>query len=127
MATATCKLAVLNPPQYTIGSNEIEYFYTLTFSAAADTYATGGITLDLTQATNLSSTSTLPISVWIYPLNAQPSSNQHAYQYVQGTTQANGKCQIFEGAAEKTNAQAMNAGGNEFADSIRVVATFARR
>jgi hypothetical protein len=127
MATATCTLAIQNPPQYDIGSQAINYYFTLTFSNATDTYATGGITCDLTQARNLASTSSLPISVWVYPINAQPSTNQHFYQYVQGTTQANGKVQIFEGAAEKTNAQAMNAGGNENGDTIRLIATFARR
>jgi hypothetical protein len=127
MATATVKLAVLNPPQYSIGSQDANYYYTLTFSAATDTYTTGGITCDLTQAGNLAMTSTLPISVWIYSNKVQPTTNQNSYQYVQGTTQANGKLQIFVGAAEKTNAQAMNAGNNENADSIRVVAQFTRR
>jgi hypothetical protein len=127
MATATVKLAVLNPPQYSVGSQTIDYLFTATFSAPTDTYATGGITMDLTQANNLSSTSSLPLTVWVQAINAQPATNQHYYQYVQGTTQANGKVQIFEGAAEKTNTQAMNAGGNENADTIRVVAVFTRR
>jgi hypothetical protein len=83
--------------------------------------------MDLTQAGNLSATSSLPIIVFVEATNALAATNQNYYNYVQGTTQANGKLQCFSGAAEKTAAQAMNAGGNQFGDTIRVIATFPRR
>lgn len=128
MATATCSLTILNPPQYTIGSQEITYYHTLGFSAATDTYVTGGILLDLTQAKNLAGSSTLPISVFIWPITVQGAgTNCVTPVYIQGTTQANGKVQFFEGSAEKTTATAMNAGANEFAMTFRVAATFTRR
>lgn len=128
MATATCSLTILNPPQYTIGSQEITYYHTLGFSAATDTYATGGITLDLTQTRTLAGSTQLPLSVFIWPITVQGAGTGGVTPvYIQGTTQANGKVQFFEGSAEKTNAQAMNAGANEFGMTFRVAATFARR
>jgi len=127
MATATCKLAVLNPPQYDIGSTVINYWFTLTFSAATDTYATGGITCDLTQAGNIANSTSLPLLVWVQSTTAQGASHQSYFQYCQGTTQKNGLLQIFTAGAEKTNGQAMNAGDNENSYVIRVCATFPRR
>lgn len=126
MATATASIAgPLNPPQYDLGTSCIDYFYTVSFSAATDTYATGGITFDLTKAAaNWNSATGLPslLTVWVYT-----DTSTNSYSYIRGTTIANGKLVIYEANVQKTNATALNAGGNEFADVIKVMATFVRR
>jgi hypothetical protein len=126
MAVATASISgPLTPPQYTISSRTIDYYYTLSFSAAADTYATGGITFDLTKAaanwSNVPAGLAGVLTVWVYSDTALNS-----YQFVRGTNLTNGKLVIYESGVQKTNLQALNAGGNEAADLVKVIVTCKR-
>lgn len=126
MAVATASISgPLNPPQYDVSQSTVTYYYNVALSAATDTYATGGITLDLTKAAaNWAQNSGLAsiLTVWAYT-----DTSINSYLFQRGTTIANGKLAMFESGVQKTNAQALNAGGNEFADKIILAVTAVRR
>lgn len=80
-------------------------------------YATGGDVLDFTATAYpigqgpMPSTKP-PIAVEIYSQKtvASPQTNEFAYAFAPGTTQANGKMQVFTGAAAQTALTELNAG-----------------
>lgn len=86
---------------------------------ASGNYATGGDTLDLTALFGTAGlpgysypTASLPEKVEILSANptATPQTNTFVYQYVPGTTLANGKFQVFTGAAAQTGLTELSAG-----------------
>lgn len=88
--------------------------------AASGSYATGGLTWDLTQlfATGnappgmLIPSQALPLYVrlWSAKAAASPQTNLFVYNYAPGTTLSNGTLQIFTGAAAQTGLTELSAG-----------------
>jgi hypothetical protein len=104
---------------------------TVALSAAADLYATGGIVMDLTALGDVAKSGVPPtfVVVWSQPAVGSPGTNLYIYSFNPGSSQNNGKLQIFTGAAaqtaltEYTNAAALT---NPFADTIVFEAVFPR-
>lgn len=99
MATAT----VTDTPQVVSMEGKLQHVYgTIAVSATPDTYATGGLTIDLTGGTVHASRP----PVWV----EFTSSNGNIYAYVPGTTIANGKLKILSAVnTEVTNGTAIAA------------------
>lgn len=130
MATATMKFnpnPALGTGKGSVDQETVAYYGTVTFSAATDTYATGGL---------------LPLAGFA-PLNLGPYGDRvplifdlvsqagSGFQYM--WNQSTGKMQIFAGGgsatapAELTNATALNASTPSiFADVINFIAVFPR-
>ena len=128
MAVATATAG--QPTLTTTDQKTVTIYGTVTLSAAADTYATGGLTLSFAGFDDAKSSS-LPVEVqiWSNPPAAAPNTFQYQYQFNVGTTLANGKMQIFQCAAatnplaEYTNAAAIT---QPFADVISYKALFVK-
>lgn len=129
MANAVATATILNPPQYSIGSNTVDYYYTLSVSPSPATYVVGGIQIafpsNLAQVTYKSSI----IAGWAFSVAQLAATNQNFYSIniVGGTTGAGPTgilLQIFQGTAELT-AVAIPAGISN--DTIRLLLTCSRR
>ena len=86
---------------------------------ATGSYSTGGDTLDLTQVFGTGGLpgysfplASLPEKIEILSVKpaATPQTNSFVYQYAPGTTLANGKMQVFTGAAAQTALTELSAG-----------------
>lgn len=91
-------------------------------------YATGGDTLSFASQDQIKSSS-LPTQVEIYSAHSTttPQTNMFVYNYAPGTSQANGKMQVFTGAAAQTALTELSAGAypaGVTADTIQFHATF---
>lgn len=75
-------------------------------------YVTAGILADLTALGDALKSGQLPTSVrvWSMPTTASPETNQYLYLFCLGTTQANGKLQVYTGAAAQTALTELSAG-----------------
>ena len=99
----------------------------LTFSAATDTYAAGGLVVAFTPLETIKSS--LPptsMRVWSQTPVSAPNTFFYLYSYNPGTTIQNGTVQIWTSqgaAAEYTNSGALT---NPFADVIQFEAEFVR-
>jgi len=78
-------------------------FGTVAWSPSADTYTTGGNTMSFAGFDDIK-TSSLPnfVEVISQPTSANHAANSYVYQFLPGTTLANGTLQIFTGAAAQT-------------------------
>ena len=100
---------------------------TLTFSAAGDTYAAGGLVVAFTPLESIKSS--LPptsMRVWSQPPVGSPNTFFYIYSYNPGSTIQNGQVQIWATVgtgAEYTNSSALT---NPFADVIQFEAEFVR-
>jgi hypothetical protein len=131
MAVATCKFVITTQQPTSLGSADqetITFSGTVTFSAAADTYATGGM-LPATGAAlkNLGPyADRVPLAVYI----GSQSGSGLTYAYNSGT----GKLQVFGGGGsgtagitEITNGTALNATTPQiFTDVVKFQAIFPR-
>lgn len=85
-------------------------------------YATGGDTLDLSSSSLFSTTASAPgkslpsaglpiyVRFWSAKSAASPQTNLFVYNFAPGTTNANGKMQVFTGAAAQTALTELSAG-----------------
>ena len=100
---------------------------TLTFSAATDTYATGGVVATFTPLESIKSS--LPptsVRIWSQPAVGSPVTFHYDYTYNPGSTIQNGQVQIWSGlgaGAEYGNGSALT---NPGADTLLFEATFVR-
>lgn len=129
MATATVKFVPGTVVSSTVDQKTVNYFGTVTFSAAADTYATGGLAA-LTGSAFLNlgpygDRTPLQVQVW------STAGSGWNYQWNPTTS----KLQIFSGTSggatsastELTNSTALSGGTPEiFTDTLSFKATFPR-
>jgi len=87
----------------------LHIFFKVTLTNGATNYAAGGETLDLTQLFGSAGlpgysfpTASLPEKVELQSVQTPGVPTQFEYQYVPGTTLANGKIQVFTGAAAQS-------------------------
>lgn len=93
---------------------------------ASGNYSTAGDTLDFSKQDAIKSTS-VPVQVEVYSAKTAGPTNLFVYNYSPGTTIANGKCQVFTGAAAQTALTELSAGAypaGVTGDSIVFHATF---
>lgn len=100
------------------GPKMLRLYVQLTLTNAVN-YVTGGDTLDLTALFGTAGlpgysfpTASLPEKVEFQSVlpTSTPQTNTFLYQYVPGTTLANGKIQVFTGAAAQTGFTELSAG-----------------
>lgn len=122
MATGTITPTV-DPTKTDVTERHELYFGSLAFSAATDTYASGGVVLSFADPEIKSSQ--VPIHVDI------KGKTGHIYAYVPGTTIADGKVMIFVSANSTTaaltefgNGTAFNAASAPASDTITFKARF---
>ena len=105
-------------------------FGTVAWSASPDTYTTGGNTMSFANFDEVKSGS-LPnfVEVFSQPTAASHAANSYVYQFLPGTTIANGVLQIFTGAAAQTALTELSAGAvpaGVSGDTIKFRASFPR-
>ena len=119
MATGTAKLTITSTD--VTQKNEV-VFGTVAISAAAHTYATGGIVLSGLLTDLIKTSATKPNFMEIQAMPAAGTSpSGYAYIYCYGTTLDNGKMAIFNGTTEFSNGSALTV---PFADALVFRASF---
>ena len=85
---------------------------TVTVGPSPLQYVTAGILADLTALKDALKSGQLPTSVkiWSMPSTASAETNVYIYLFCLGTTQANGKMQVYTGAAAQTALTELSAG-----------------
>jgi hypothetical protein len=85
---------------------------TVTVGASPLTYATGGITLDLTAFGDFLKSGSLPteVKIWSNAPASAPNTAQYLYSFAKGTTQKNGTMQVWTGAAAQSGLAELSAG-----------------
>ena len=127
MAASTITVTI-NSTDWT-GKNLIVYG-TVAWSASPDTYSTGGNTMSFAGFDDIKSDG-LPnfVEVFSQPTAANHAANSYVYQFLTGTTLANGTLQIFTGAAAQTALTELSAGAvpaGVSGDTIKFRASFPR-
>ncbi len=120
-------------PYFEASAKIIRIYFTIT---ASGSYSTGGDTLDLTQL--FSSIPGLDIPVGAMPLKLEimsahgtgtPQTAMFVYNFAPGSTLANGKMQVFTGAAAQAGLTELSAGAypaGVTGDSITAEVVFPR-
>src|SRR5512146_1074320 len=131
MATATATFSV-NTASLTAVDNtqKIQHVYgTVSFSAATDTYATGGVVASFASSAEIIKSDQPPVwvRIWSQPAVGSPNTFIYLYTFNPGSTLANGKLQVWLGVGasspEYGNGSALT---NPGADTILYEAAFIR-
>lgn len=86
----------------------VTVYGTVTWTANPDTYSTGGNTLSFAGSCQWADNPPVEVKMWSAATSGP--TNLYIYSYVPGTTSANGKAQIFTGAAAQTALTELSAG-----------------
>lgn len=90
MATATAVATRVKNIEADTDHRHNVYFGTIAVSPAADTYLTGGLTLSFAGISGIPQSS-VPVEVRVW---SEAAANGYQFQYIRGTTNANGKLVI---------------------------------
>ena len=82
--------------------HNIVAYGTIAVTASTATYATGGVVLDFSKLGISSSYPPFLVTIKSEPLVASPATAEYIYTFLPGTTLANGKLQIYTGAAAQS-------------------------
>lgn len=108
MAASTITVALTNVDNT---QNLVHVFGTVAWSAGPDTYSTGGNTMSFAGFDKIKSNEVpLMVRVKSAPAAGSGAANEFVYTFLPGTTMANGKLQIFTGAAAQTALTELSAG-----------------